>query len=213
MTDDYVGAGKSRSLSGFARGLERVLLITMILLGAAWAAELHFLVNFTFFKEQYLGLFLALGLGAVFLGVKARRREPGDQVPWHDWLLCLAGLVVGGYIVVFYPAIAYRLGVLTLDKWLLGAIAVLLILEATRRLIGWAIIWVAVVFILYANLAYLLPGLLFAKGSSWERIAAARATSPYGRLRNSAMRKAATPITGGISCPPVEATASMAAAR
>ena len=31
--------------------------------------------------------------------------------------------------------------------------------------------------------------------------------------RNSAMRKAAAPMTGGISCPPVDATASMAPAR
>ena len=172
MTDDFVGAAKVRSLSGFARGLERTLLLALTLLGAAWAAELHFLVNFTFFKEQYLGLFLGLALGAVFLGVKARRGEPGDRVPWHDWLLCLAGLIVGGYIVVRYPAIAYRLGVLTPDKWILGGIAVLIVFEATRRLVGWAIIWVAVVFILYARFAFLFPGMLFAKGSTWERIAA-----------------------------------------
>jgi len=172
VTDDFVGTGKFRSLSGFPRGLERVLLLALTLIGAAWAAELHLLVNFTFFKEQYLGLFFALALAAVFLGVKARRKEAGDRVPWHDWLFCAAGLVVGGYIVVFYPAIAYRLGVLTPDKWILGGIAILLILEATRRLVGWAIIWVAVVFILYAKFAYLLPGLLYAKGSTWERIAA-----------------------------------------
>jgi TRAP transporter 4TM/12TM fusion protein len=172
VTDDFVGTGKFRSLSGFPRGLERGLLLALTLIGAAWAAEFHLLVNFTFFKEQYLGLFFALALGAVFLGVKARRKDAGDRVPWHDWLFCAAGLVVGGYIVVFYPAIAYRLGVLTPDKWILGGVAILITLEATRRLVGWAIIWVAVVFILYAKFAYLFPGFLFAKGSTWERISA-----------------------------------------
>ena len=38
------------------------------------------------------------------------------------------------------------------------------------------------------------------------------AISKYEVLVNSAMMKAAAPITGGISCPPVEATASMAPA-
>ena len=70
-----------------------------------------------------------------------------------------------------YPTIAYRLGVLTPDRWILGGLAILLILEATRRIAGWGLVWCAVPCILYAKFAYLLPGLLYAKGSSWERIA------------------------------------------
>ena len=42
---------------------------------------------------------------------------------------------------------------------------------------------------------------------------AARAMRPYGMLVNSAMRKAAAPMMGGIICPPVEAVASTAAAN
>ena len=43
-------------------------------------------------------------------------------------------------------------------------------------------------------------------------MAAAMQTAPYDTCRNSAMMKAAAPITGGISCPPVEPTDSIAAA-
>ena len=39
------------------------------------------------------------------------------------------------------------------------------------------------------------------------------ATWKYGTARNSAITKAAAPITGGMICPPVEATASTAAAN
>ena len=70
-----------------------------------------------------------------------------------------------------YPTIAYRLGVLSPDRWILGGLAILLILEATRRIAGWGLVWCAVPCILYAKFAYLFPGLLYAKGSSWERIA------------------------------------------
>jgi len=53
---------------------------------------------------------------------------------------------------------------------LLGGFAVLLILEATRRVAGWALVCVALVCIFYAKFAYLFPGFLYAQGSSWARI-------------------------------------------
>ena len=172
MTDEFVPATKFRSLRGPASAILRMLLSALTLLGALWAMEIHHYLAWAFFKEQYLGLFLALGLGSVFLAIKGRRKEPDDRVPWYDWLLSLGGLAVGFYVVVMYPTIAYRLGILSPDRWLLGGLAVVLILEATRRVGGWALVWVGVACILYARFAYLLPGLFYAKGSSWERIAA-----------------------------------------
>lgn len=163
---------KFRALRGAARAAERALLLALTLTGAAWALQLHQELGQAFFKEQYLGLFLALALGAIFLGVRGHSRAPAQQVPWYDWLLCVAGLTVGGYVVVMYPSIAYRLGVLTPDKVLLGALAIGLVLEATRRLVGWVMVALALAFILYAKFAYFLPGLFYAKGSSWERISA-----------------------------------------
>lgn len=171
MTDDAVSVTKFRSLRGPAATVLKLLLCALTLLGALWAMEVHHFLAWAFFKEQYLGLFLALGLGSVFLAVKGRKREPGDRVPWYDWLLAAGGLAVGFYVVIMYPIIAYRLGILSPDRWLLGGLAVLLILEATRRVAGWALVWVGVACILYAKFAYLLPGLFYAKGSSWERIA------------------------------------------
>ncbi len=165
------GPSKFRTLTGAARVAERSLLSSLTLIGAAWALEVHHAFPWTFFKEQYLGLFLALALGAVFLSVKPDVRAPGHWVPWYDWLLSLSGLATGGYIVIFYPAIAYRLGVVTWDKVVLGGLAILLVLEATRRLVGWVMVGLGAALILYAKFAYLLPGLLYAKGSSWERIA------------------------------------------
>ncbi len=171
MTDDFNPATKFRSLTGAARATERILVLALALVGAAWAGEVHSFLNLTFFKEQFLGLFFALGLAGVFLRVKVRISESDDRVPWYDWLFCAGSLLTGGYIMVMYPTIAYRLGVLSPERWLLGGLAVLLILEATRRVAGWALVWVAVACILYAKFAYILPGLLYAQGSSWQRIA------------------------------------------
>lgn len=169
MTDR---ASKLRALTGAPRAAERALLSALTIFGSLWSLQVHsYLPWGVFFKEQYLGLFLAMALGAVFLGVKPHPRAPIHRVPWYDWLLALGGLAVGLYVVVRYPTIAYRLGVLTWDKVALGALAIILVLEATRRLIGWVMVGLAGVFILYAKFAYLFPGLLYANGSSWERIA------------------------------------------
>ncbi|MBI1737160.1 MAG: TRAP transporter permease [Candidatus Rokubacteria bacterium] len=163
--------GKFRSLAGAAGAVERVLLAGLTLLGAAWAGDVHHWLPVTFFREQYLGLFLALALAAIFVSVRPSRAAAEDRVPWYDWLLALAGAAVGLYVTVWFPSMAYTLSVLAPDRVAMAAIAVLLVLEATRRLIGWVMVVLGAAFIVYAKFAYLLPGLLEGKGSSWERIA------------------------------------------
>jgi TRAP transporter 4TM/12TM fusion protein len=148
-----------------------VLLFALVVAGSSWALEIQNNFPIAIFKEQYLGLFLALALTSIFLGIKGRAAEPDGTVPWYDYVLASGGLIVGGYVAVFYPTIAYRLGVISVERWLLGAVAIFLILEATRRLVGWALVVLAACFILYAKFAFVFPGVFYAKGSSWERIA------------------------------------------
>jgi TRAP transporter 4TM/12TM fusion protein len=166
-----VAESKFRSLTGAAGALERTVLAALTVAGALWAGDAHHLLPVAFFKEQYLGLFLALALAAVFLAVKPYHGAPPDRVVWYDGLLALGGAVVGLYLTVYYPTIAYQLGVLSWDKVGLGVLAILLVLEATRRLVGWVMVLLGAVFILYANLAWVFPGLLNGKGSTWARIA------------------------------------------
>jgi TRAP transporter 4TM/12TM fusion protein len=162
---------KFRTLGGAARVVERTLLVALAVVGAAWALQLQHLLPHAIFNEQYLGLFLALGLAPVFLVCRAGARAANDGVPWYDWLLAAGALAVGGYVMICYPVIAYSLGVASWDKVLLGGLALVLVLEAVRRLAGWALMWIALACILYAKFAWLLPGLFYAKGSSWSRIA------------------------------------------
>ncbi|MGH7852847.1 MAG: TRAP transporter permease, partial [Candidatus Binatia bacterium] len=171
MSDDFNPATKFRSLTGAARAIERAGLILLTLVSAAWAGEVHVFFNITFFKEQFLGFFFALGMAGVFLRVKSRSDEPGEHVPAYDWLCFLACLIAGGFIMVMYPSIAYRLGILSPERWILGGLAILLILEATRRVAGWPLVWVGGACILYAKFADFFPGLFAAKGASWARIA------------------------------------------
>jgi TRAP transporter 4TM/12TM fusion protein len=162
---------KFRSLGGAARAVERTVLIAVTAAGAFWALGLQHHLPVALFNEQYLGLFLGLGLAGVFIVVKAYPAAPHDRVPWYDWVGAAAGLGVGLYIAILYPSISYTLSSLTWDRLVPATVAIALVLEATRRIAGWALMWIAVACILYAKFGWLLPGLLYAKGSSWGRIA------------------------------------------
>jgi TRAP transporter 4TM/12TM fusion protein len=171
VSDDSPSAStKFRTLRGPARVIERVLCGCLTLIGSVWALGLHHYLPWAYFNQQYLGLFLALGLASIFIAVKASAKEAGDHVPWYDWLAAAAGLVVGLYVAVYYPTIAYRLGALTPERWILGGLAVALVLESARRVAGGTLAWIALACVLYAKFAYLFPGLMYAKGSSWARI-------------------------------------------
>src|SRR5437867_5724549 len=172
MSDELAASpGRFRSLSGGPAKLLRALLISLTVLGSLWALEVHNYFQITFFKQQYLALFLALALASVFIAVKAYTKQPADGVPWYDWLLALGGLAIGLYVTVLYPTIAYRLGVLSPDRWIVGGLALLLILEATRRVAGGTLAWLAFGVILYTKFAEWLPGIFYAKSASWARIA------------------------------------------
>lgn len=117
------------------------------------------------------GTHLALVLLMVFLA--SRRRRGADSAGWRpiaDLCLMAGAFGVVFYHVVFYEAVANRWGELAeWEYWLaIGCIAVLL--EATRRTIGWAIVILALVFLLYALLGPYLPGMLAHRGYSLERV-------------------------------------------
>jgi len=75
MSDDFAPTTKFRSLAGAPAKLARLLLCAVTLLGALWALDIHEALSWTFFKEQYLGLFFALALSAMPTLPLARRRS------------------------------------------------------------------------------------------------------------------------------------------
>lgn len=164
------GTSSFRSLHGVPSWIASALLAIITLLGASWAVQLHQHLGIPLFKEQMLGAILGLGLGACFLGVKARRSEQGNRVPAYDWILAATGFACGGYVAVLYPDISLTLGDLNWERIAIGAIVLVLVCEASRRLIGWSLIVVALIFALYARFSDLLPGILNAPPSSAERI-------------------------------------------
>ena len=116
------------------------------------------------------GTHLALVLVLIFtLPLINNDDSPFSKKLLHG-LLALSGLVLIGYHVAFYDQVAARWGELTTLEYWFGIASIIIVLEATRRTIGWAIVILAVIFLAYAFLGPHLPGLFQHRGYSLERV-------------------------------------------
>ena len=114
---------------------------------------------------------LGIGLGLVFLLYPVRREGMQRTAPpWYDVLLACLGLAAGLYHVIFYQDLLARTGINTPMDFVVAGMAVLLVLEATRRVAGWPMIIVAAAFLAYALWGNYFPGLLAHRGVSLERL-------------------------------------------
>ncbi len=113
---------------------------------------------------------LGLGVALAFLYVPPLKRLPKDKLPWYDIVLATLGMGAFAYKVVFYHELVYRVGAPSTVDLIVGVIAIIFILEATRRAIGPALPIVVVGFLLYAFLGPIFPGLLMHKGYSFYRL-------------------------------------------
>jgi TRAP transporter 4TM/12TM fusion protein len=157
-----------RQLKGADRMAADLALGAITVFGVLWVAGVHQRLGLMMLKEQFLGVILGLGLCGTFLLVRRSRRETGPNMV--DRACALAGLLCGGYIAVNYDTLVLDLSRITPERLVIGAVTLLLVCEASRRLIGWSLIALAAIFIGYALFADRFPGVLNAPSSSPERI-------------------------------------------
>ena len=87
-----------------------------------------------------------------------------------SFLIGLAALFAAAYQWVFEGDLIFRAGDLnTIDLWV-GAIAVIIVFDAARRLMGWALPMICLAFLLYAMFGNYLPLPLGHRGYSLDQI-------------------------------------------
>jgi len=115
-------------------------------------------------------LHLAFALFLAFTAWPAFSNSPRNRVPWQDWLFALAGAFAGAYLLLFYRELALRPGQPSTMDIAVATVGMLLLLEATRRAVGWPMAVLAALFIAYAMLGAHLPDLMSHKGASLNRL-------------------------------------------
>jgi len=92
------------------------------------------------------------------------------KIPLYDILLAILSAMVCLYLVIFFKEIAIRIGLPSTMDLVMGALAIILVLEGTRRVIGPALPIVVLVFIFYSYFGQIMPGFFAHRGYSLERI-------------------------------------------
>ncbi len=167
---EVAATNRFRALTGLARPLSKAVLFLITASGLLWATDITSWAKVSILTEQFLALFWTLVLSAVFLTVKSHRSETRTTVPWFDWLAIAATLTMGLYLVIDYERLLYESPLLTIDKWLSGLISIILLVEATRRLVGNALLIILLVFLAYGLFADLVPPPLKGPTVKWERL-------------------------------------------
>lgn len=138
-----------------------------------WPAKLVFLICVCWSLFQlYTGLFgtfpstlqraphLATGMSLVYLLYPASGK-PGKSIPWYDYILAAACIFCGAYHIIYYDALLLRAGAFTQLDIVVSCVAILLLLEAARRVAGMVVVTLGSVFLLYAIFGHLIPKSLF----------------------------------------------------
>jgi TRAP transporter 4TM/12TM fusion protein len=127
----------------------------------------------TYAPDQHALLFITLTFSLVlsFLLWPFRQGATPDRIPWTDLALAALSLACVGYMFANYGYVVNRFPTahpLTLMDMAVGALAIVLVLEATRRTIGAALPIVAIAFLAYGFAGPWLVGWLYHRGLSLE---------------------------------------------
>ncbi|MGE5677663.1 MAG: TRAP transporter permease, partial [Pseudomonadota bacterium] len=105
-----------------------------------------------------------------FLMYPLSSKMPKNKLHWIDVVFAAVSGFVGLYIPFNYTALISRAGEQNGLDIFVAILAVLLVLEAARRVVGMPIVIIASVFLLYAKFGAFLPGFFNHRGYSIERI-------------------------------------------
>jgi TRAP transporter 4TM/12TM fusion protein len=131
-------------------------------------------------ETTHRGIHIACVLGLIFLVFSTRKADNAKPpkagllrplgIGLHDWLFAIAAAVSSLYVPWVFHDLQFRVGnPLTLD-WVMGTIMIVLLIEATRRSVGWPLPIIAVLLILYALYGRHFPGIFVHPGNTWPGV-------------------------------------------
>ncbi len=168
----------TRNLTGFHLKLVAGIAITWSLFQLWYASPFPFWLNFGMFKGlPARAIHLGFALLLAFLIFPYAR---GKKVNFIDILIAIIGAVCCLYIYVFYDQLVDRGGILLKINFfndftipvelILGIIGILILLEATRRVIGIPLVVIAVCFLLFSYFGQYAPDIISHGGLSLKRL-------------------------------------------
>ncbi|MDR1514771.1 MAG: TRAP transporter permease [Synergistaceae bacterium] len=117
-------------------------------------------------RSLHVAMMLVLGFALYPLS----KRSSMKKVEWHDWVLIALSVSLPVYVWFAYDGIISRAGNPNTTDLVMATILVLLVLESARRITGWALTSLGIVFILYGLYGRGMPGIFGHRGYTWLQL-------------------------------------------
>ena len=118
----------------------------------------------------HLGFYLLLTFALIGIFYRCRKNSPASRPSLIDLGMIALSIFTIGYWIVEYPNLANRAGNYSQLDIFVGAVAILISFEVSRRTVGWALPIIAVIGILYALFGRFLPDVISHRGLTPRRI-------------------------------------------
>jgi TRAP transporter 4TM/12TM fusion protein len=125
------------------------------ILSILWIMSVPQRMGILIYPEQVAALMLGLALSVVFLR-SIRADRPGFGA--LDLILGTASAALGVYVFIRFPTLSEGAFLYPTEAMSIGIIATILIMEGMRRVIGWSLIVIFAVLLLYALYGDYVPG-------------------------------------------------------
>lgn len=162
---DFEEHGHQRQLIGWASKL--------VIFGAlAFSAYQISVAAFHPFSSLVIrALHVSFLLMLIFLLYPAGKKGRAEQsIPWYDLLLASVGFGVGFYHLIFEADLIERSGDPNTADLVIATLASILVFEASRRVVGWALTLVCGMFLAYGFFGQYLPLSLAHRGFGFDQI-------------------------------------------
>ena len=113
---------------------------------------------------------LGFGLTLVYLLFPMRKVWSREKVHAVDVALAILGAGAPAYIIFAYRSLVMRAGTVTSLDLAVGLIGIVLVIEATRRVVGMPMVCVVLFFLAYAFAGPYLPGVLAHRGLNLDQL-------------------------------------------
>jgi len=160
-----------RNPSGLAKRIFLGTALAWALFQLWIASPLPFMLEIGVFNStEARSIHLAFAIFLAYLGFPALKRSPRATIPILDWIFALVGAFCAGYLFLFYSEISQRPGLPNTMDVVVACVGMVLLLEATRRSLGPALMILAIVFLVYTFAGPYMPGMLAHQGASLEGV-------------------------------------------
>lgn len=154
-----------RTLDGLNKNIVFLIAVSMSLF------QIGALTIFTLDPWLFRATHLAFASLLVFLLIPATKSSPKNKPTIVDIIFALLIIIITVYIFVELDTLVFRMGVdPIISDVIIGALAIILLLEMTRRVAGVALPIIAIIFITYVMIGPYLPGVFWHRGYSVSRL-------------------------------------------